>query len=78
MSGRTSAFLAACMLALGLAGCAASGPRSAEGPAGPSIETLTEQCVARGGTLAPSGGALTGRPSLDYNCRISSSEPRRQ
>jgi len=65
------------LLLLGLGGCAAGGPRSTEGPSGPSIETLTEQCKARGGLLAPSGAPLTGRPSLDYVCRISPAEPNR-
>ena len=65
------------LILLGLAGCSTGGPRSAEGPSGPSIETLTDQCTARGGILAPSGGPLSGRPTLDYTCRISPAAPGR-
>lgn len=67
----------AILVLFGLGGCATHGPASAEGPSGPSIETLTAQCQERGGLLAPSGGPLTGRPSLDYNCRISPAEANR-
>lgn len=67
----------ATLILLGLGACAGTGPRSAEGPSGPSIETLTAQCMTRGGMLVPSGGPLTGRPSLDYSCRLSPAAPNR-
>ena len=67
----------ATIVLLSVSACAETGPRSAEGPSGPSIETLTAQCQERGGMLAPSGGPLTGRPALDYSCRITPAAPNR-
>jgi hypothetical protein len=63
------------LIFLGLAACASNASRSGEGPSGPTVAELQFQCAERGGVLAPSGGPLTGRPSLDYNCRVSPAEP---
>jgi hypothetical protein len=65
------------LILLALAGCASGPPKPGDGPSGPTIDELTQQCQARGGLLAPSGGPLTGRPALDYTCRISPAEPAR-
>lgn len=64
----------ATLLLLGLGACA-SGPGARQPPNafGPNQEELAEQCTARRGILAPSG-RNTGRPSLDFTCRIPPSE----
>jgi hypothetical protein len=34
------------------------------------LDRLAADCRARGGVLTPNGSATTGRPELDYACRI--------
>lgn len=34
------------------------------------LDRLSADCRARGGVLTPNGSATSGRPELDYACRI--------
>jgi hypothetical protein len=61
------------LISLILAGAGATACATA--PAGENrytadLDRLTADCRARGGVLTPNGSATTGRPELDYACRI--------
>lgn len=60
---------------IGLALVAAACSACATAPDGENrytadLDRLTADCRARGGVLTPNGSATTGRPELDYACRI--------
>lgn len=54
-------------LALTLSACASTGR---ENPDHADLQRMAADCQARGGILVPTG-ELTGRPQVDYACRIS-------
>lgn len=64
-------FAGASLLVVGLAlgGCATS-PAGDQNRYTTDLDRLTADCRARGGVLTPNGSATTGRPELDYACRI--------
>ena len=59
--------LAPVVLILGLTACASTGTSRYS----QELRQLNEDCTARGGILAPTGGPTTGRPQTDHVCRIS-------
>lgn len=61
--------LAASALALSLTACA-SGP-GAPNSYQAELDRLTADCAERGGILSPNPGSTTGRPQIDFVCRIS-------
>jgi len=55
------------ILALTLSACASTGGPSHEQA---DMQRMSADCQARGGILSPTG-QLTGRPQIDYACKIS-------
>jgi hypothetical protein len=53
--------------ALTLSACATDRPLQTHAE---RLAELEQECRARGGVLVPSGAPLTGRPEVDYHCRI--------
>jgi hypothetical protein len=56
------------VLFLGLTACASTDGTSRYSE---ELRQLNEDCAARGGILAPTGGGITGRPQTDNICKIS-------
>jgi hypothetical protein len=57
------------LVGLTLAGCATSGVEGHNRYTA-ELDRLTADCRARGGVLTPNGNATSGRPEIDYACRI--------
>ncbi|WP_082384812.1 hypothetical protein [Brevundimonas sp. AAP58] len=64
------AVVAALLLATATLGGCATAPGDGQDRYTTELDRLTADCRARGGVLAPNGSATTGRPELDYACRI--------
>ena len=57
------------VLGMSLGGCVTS-PADGQNRYTADLDRLTADCRARGGVLTPNGSATSGRPELDYACRI--------
>jgi hypothetical protein len=67
---RSNALAAGLLLASATLGGCATAPGDAQNRYTVDLDRLTADCRARGGVLTPNGSATTGRPELDYACRI--------
>lgn len=56
-------------LAMALGACATT-PADGQNRYTADLDRLSADCRARGGVLTPNGSATSGRPELDYACRI--------
>jgi hypothetical protein len=69
MTRSTACSTALLLVGLTLAGCTTSGAEG-QNRYTAELDRLTADCRARGGVMTPNGSATSGRPEIDYACRI--------